>query len=296
MSGSRVCRTGRDGGRVGFTLIELLIVAAILVILLSIILATVKEAPELARRVSCRANLKQMIEGCHMWAKDHQDRFPAGQPATLSKLAQAWGAWGIYAIGRYPPGGSPNVIDTPMGVQANQDGCDRDQKQGAWLGHGALAAAKLCDGGLFYCPSWRDEYSQYGKFVSPSGGNYGGPIWPTWDDPQCYPPQQSYVWTSYHMRSTFPSATAEGGYRAANKRVDKPYEAIFADAFADPQGGWAVDAGHVKGVNAARIAGNVTWFENTADSSGNDRLRQNIGGMNTDWTMTELVFRTLSMD
>lgn len=297
MSRIRMCVKRRPASRSrgGFTLIELLIVAAILVILLSIILATVKEAPELARRVSCRANLKQMVEGCHMWAKMRQDKFPTGQPATIPEGWVNSGAWGIYAVADVGA-----VLQSPPGKQAGF-GYDPEGAQGAWMQHGVLAAARLCDPRLFYCPSWRDESSQWGTFVLPEGATInGGPVWPVWDNPSIVPAGQVYMWTSYHMRCTFPGRGASSNnsqYRAANKRIDKPYDTIFADCFAEPNG-WGVDVGHVKGVNAARIAGNVTWFENTTNSSGMDRLMQNAAGAigKTNWTAIETVFKTLSMD
>ena len=59
-----------------FTLIELLVVVAILGILLSILLPSISNAREKARRSVCKSNLKQQAVCITMYESDNDDFFP----------------------------------------------------------------------------------------------------------------------------------------------------------------------------------------------------------------------------
>lgn len=62
--------------RKGFTLIELLVVVAIIALLISILLPALSRARETAKRAVCRANLRGIGQGQHIYANDNQDWFP----------------------------------------------------------------------------------------------------------------------------------------------------------------------------------------------------------------------------
>lgn len=59
-----------------FTLIELLVVISIIALLLSIMLPSLAKARELAKRVVCANNVKQLVLGVPLYASDNKDKMP----------------------------------------------------------------------------------------------------------------------------------------------------------------------------------------------------------------------------
>ena len=64
--------------KAGFTLIELLVVIAIIAILSAILLPAISGAMEKAKRASCQARMHSFIAMLHVYAQDHDGRFPSG--------------------------------------------------------------------------------------------------------------------------------------------------------------------------------------------------------------------------
>ena len=60
----------------GFTLIELLVVIAIISLLVSILLPSLNQAKELARRAVCAMNLRAIGQVVHLYAEDYEESFP----------------------------------------------------------------------------------------------------------------------------------------------------------------------------------------------------------------------------
>ena len=58
----------------GFTLIELLVVIAIIALLLSILMPSLRKAKEVARRVVCSSNMKQLALGNLVYAAEYDDK------------------------------------------------------------------------------------------------------------------------------------------------------------------------------------------------------------------------------
>ncbi len=60
----------------GFTLIELLVVIGIILLLAAMLFPALQGAREQGRRAKCVNNLKQISAALHMYASDHNERFP----------------------------------------------------------------------------------------------------------------------------------------------------------------------------------------------------------------------------
>lgn len=69
-------RLQQDKRVCGFTLIELLCVIAIIAILAALLLPAFGQAKARAHRVACVNNLRQVGYGFHLFANDHQGKFP----------------------------------------------------------------------------------------------------------------------------------------------------------------------------------------------------------------------------
>ncbi len=63
-----------------FTLIELLVVIAIIAILAALLLPALAGAKERGRRAACINNVRQFVMAAHLYANDHEDKLPHGQP------------------------------------------------------------------------------------------------------------------------------------------------------------------------------------------------------------------------
>ncbi len=80
--------TDRCCKRNGFTLIELLVVVAIIAVLIAIILPSLNKAKQLARRLVCMSNLRQISYGCRLYLDSNDGRFYKGINANYT-----YGGW-----------------------------------------------------------------------------------------------------------------------------------------------------------------------------------------------------------
>ncbi|MCA9244680.1 MAG: DUF1559 domain-containing protein [Phycisphaerales bacterium] len=77
-----------------FTLIELLVVVAIIALLISILLPSLKGAKAQARRVVCATNLRTMYQSMFSYSDDNQEFMVGGiMRVTTSTSNQEWGNW-----------------------------------------------------------------------------------------------------------------------------------------------------------------------------------------------------------
>ncbi len=97
-----------------FTLIELLVVVAIIAVLVAILLPALASARELARRIVCKSNMRQIGIAAMMYGNDFNDTLPPGARFTdvwwFTKHPNSAGSIYRY-IGQIPRCGSITIPD-----------------------------------------------------------------------------------------------------------------------------------------------------------------------------------------
>ena len=131
-SGSRrfaaVSRSRRPFGS-GFTLIELLVVIAIISLLVSILLPSLSQAKELARRAVCSSNVKSLDLTVHMYVSEYDEWLP-----WIDDSSPEW--YDNLRMNRYQPihhflADNPRLLHCPSAQwNLEMDGLDPDDTNG----------------------------------------------------------------------------------------------------------------------------------------------------------------------
>ena len=189
-----------------FTLIELLVVVAIISLLISILLPSLKEARVQAKKVVCMANLNQVSTGLQLYAQDYRGMLPTNLWDSL--------------LTNYPPYlGEPwyghEITGKLLALGTRQR-----------LGLGKLFPNYVSDPGIFWCPSTNPRSLIDGAFIPRSIDDYHLPNLTT--DPG------GWSWSSYAMFSGYwkkPSECQGCGIYEVKPFITKPNMALSADYF-----------------------------------------------------------------
>lgn len=100
-----------------FTLIELLVVVAIVAILLAVGLPSLRKAREIARKLSCQTNLRQIALGWHLYLDSNDEQFY--QQINANYLYGGWKGLYFPANPRIlnPYLGLPEIVDSEEGAK-----------------------------------------------------------------------------------------------------------------------------------------------------------------------------------
>lgn len=205
-------------------MIELLVVIGIIGVLVGVVLPTIGRARESARRTVCTSNLRQVHQSFVLFAEENDGRVPLGYRVGRKQFNSM-----IYA-------GKPPA-----------------KKKFCLFGL-LYVAGKMSQPEIFYCPSNKDEQSNFNTASNP---------WPP--GPEGVSALNNYAGYGCRPEKEVPDKELPGEPQVAQYRMprlaDYRAKAIFADLTALPA---RVDRRHKDGINVLYGDGSVSWVARTA--------------------------------
>ena len=206
-----------------FTLIELLVVIAIISLLVSILMPSLQEAMELARRVHCMTNERTIVMAARMYAEDHDGLYPRTDGSWLHTVRKGPDnpvGMRLLVVNRYLPYDSRSIEQHLFCLSA--------KPQWNWQ------SPEHCARALLDLTTWVDAYNTYsGKFCTFVG--YNTPA----------NPEQANLYTD--------------GHAATPERISPIMVADFV--FSEPLGGDPQQAHRGEGLCVAFHDSSAIWLD-----------------------------------
>lgn len=214
--------------RSAFTLLDILVSVSIVAILISLLLPSLTNVNETARRVACRSNIRQIGLALTMYASGNRGELPTSVFRRIRGVS-----------------GTANEPQNMLTLRIAPDQKPREDWN-PWDGLGLLAAGDYLNAGkIFYCPSHKGDHP-YRKYA------------PVWDS------LEYELVGNYHYRGVGPRGIGANGlpisWTSVLDQIEPNSAALIVDGIRT-----RADVNHAQGLNIFRADLSATWF---SDPSG----------------------------
>ncbi|OGV48718.1 MAG: hypothetical protein A2X49_03835 [Lentisphaerae bacterium GWF2_52_8] len=221
-----------------FTLVELLVVITIIMLLAGLLLPALKKTREMAKKISCISNQKQLAMGMQMYVGENKDLLPAYNPDGNTYIASE--------------GGKIIINATLMNLDKPETTPSK------WM------SIFLCSG------SFRDKQSSYAtqvlwwdatrkvtKVKRPSAKAFG------FDGPTRFDLRNNTLMTVNHVDNYAPGAGSSGGVLWTVATNTNNYKDFIYGRHGLTANAWFVD-GHVQSFSAQKLT--TDWHNTRTDA------------------------------